>query len=78
LKKRFGLTDILSVQSATVLLIQFENTFKSKDNLAIHPRDLRSARITGFSRYISIKAQLKQPNTDPNLIRAQPLKPLMD
>jgi hypothetical protein len=37
-EKTFGLTDILSVQSATLLLIQFENTFKSKDNLTIHPR----------------------------------------
>jgi putative transposase len=52
LENNFGLMDILLTQSAIPPLIQFENIFKSKVSLSIHPRDFRYARITGFSRQI--------------------------
>jgi hypothetical protein len=47
-KKPFGLTDTLSVQSATHPLKQFVNTFKSKVSLSIHPTDAAPRRSLGF------------------------------
>ena len=55
LKKHFGLTDILFALLEMRLLIQFENTFKSRANYSDSSHRRRFASINGFSRKISIK-----------------------
>ena len=54
LKKHFGLTDILFALLGMRLLIQFENTFKSRANYSDSSHRHRFASINGFSRKISI------------------------
>ena len=53
-KKHFGLTDILFALLGMRLLIQFENTFKSRANYSDSSHRRRFASINRFSRKISI------------------------
>ena len=57
-KKHFGLTDILFALLGMRLLIQFENTFKSRANYSDSSHRHRFASINGFSRKISINSAL--------------------
>ena len=54
LKRQFGLTDILFALLEMRLLIQFENTFKSRANYSDSSHRRRFASNNGFSRKISI------------------------